>query len=204
MQIELLFITPEATKLIEKAGRTSYMSHFRITEDSHKAFCKKLIDLGHESPLEHAYATFSISGISRACSHQLVRHRLASYTQKSQRHTEEKDFPTYTPPSIANEVSGWQTYSRAIDHCKEAYKSLVAMGIPWEDARMVLPNAQTTDIVMTANFREWRHVIKLRVSKDAQMEIRFLIYRILEILIEKYPSIFEDLIKPEEEVFDSE
>jgi len=193
MKIELLDITENAMKLIEKTNNSSFMPNHDISVNSDQIFCKKLIKMGYEVPFEHCKATFLISKISRACSHQLIRHRIASYSQRSQKYTQESDYPTYTPPSIANNGITWSIYKRAIDKSTEAYKKLISKGIPWEEARLILPNCQITELIMTANFREWRHIIKLRIKNKDQSEIQFLAFRILEILTEKYPDIFEDL-----------
>ncbi|MCK4255441.1 FAD-dependent thymidylate synthase, partial [candidate division WOR-3 bacterium] len=103
MKVELLSITPDAEKLIEKAGRTSHLSFEKQGKDTEKKFIKMIIKLGHESVLEHAYATFRISGVSRALTHQLVRHRLCSYTQQSQRYVSESNFNYIEPESIKND-----------------------------------------------------------------------------------------------------
>ncbi len=193
MIVELMVMTPNAIKLIELAGRTSYKSFDKISENSGEVFVRRLIDMGHLSVLEHAYATFKIKGISRSCSHQLVRHRLCSFTQQSQRYVSAKDFEYATPYSLHDNEEGSHIFRRAMSNAKEAYKNLINLKIPWEDARAVLPNATTTEIVISANFRQWRHVIKMRQDPAAQYEIMDLTRRILKILTDHYPTIFSDL-----------
>ena len=206
MQVELLSITSDAEKIIEKAGRICYASEDKITEDSYIRFIKNLIKNGHTSVLEHASATFKISEISRVCSHQLVRHRLASYSQKSQRYIKEDSFDFVIPPSIkeldlkdnleygSNNSNRTTIYYGIMWQIQEIYNRLIEYGIPKEDARFILPNACTTEIVMTMNFRQWRHFLKTRLDKHAQWEIRDLAKNILQILKKNSPIVFEDLI----------
>ena len=191
MLVELWQITPDAERLIERAARVSHRSEPSRTIEETRAFIRRLIRLGHESVLEHAVATFYIDGISRVCSHQLVRHRLCSFTQESQRFVECAD-EWYVPGSLrvgpAKDV-----VEDIIESAYSSYRKLVDLGIPREDARYVLPGAMLTRLVMTANFRELRHIIRLRASPQAQEEIRALAKSMLLILMEHAPSCFEDL-----------
>ncbi|MCS7280773.1 MAG: FAD-dependent thymidylate synthase [Desulfobacterota bacterium] len=193
LKVELLFITPDAERLIELAGRTAYQSFGKIKKGSHREFVRMLRRSGHHSVLEHAYATFRISGISRACSHQLVRHRLCSFTQKSQRYVDEKNFSYVLPPSIEENSEAKKVFEEFMETAKKTYVRLKELGIKNEDARFVLPNATETEIVLTANFRELRHIISLRKAESAQWEIRKVAEEMLKILKEHAPSVFEDL-----------
>jgi len=139
MKVELLNITKDAEKLIELAGRTAYQSQERITENSASEFIKKLIKMGHTSVCEHASATFLINDISRACSHQLVRHRLASYTQKSQRYVNEESFSYVIPESIKNDGRALDIYLQSMELLDQYYKYLHELKIPKEDCRFLLP-----------------------------------------------------------------
>lgn len=135
---------------------------------------------GHMSVFEHASLTWKIEGISRACSHQLVRHRLASYTQVSQRYTripaKSGDDSWYvTPPSL----KGDEAYARAMSHCADSYLGMLGCGIRPEDARFILPEATKTDLVVTMNLREFIHFYGLRSDEHAQWEIRELAERML-------------------------
>ncbi|MGC8943271.1 MAG: FAD-dependent thymidylate synthase [Caldisericia bacterium] len=194
MKVELIYITPDPEKVIEKAGRISHQSFDKETPDSHIKFIRMLIKLGHISVLEHAVASFKISGVSRSLTHQLVRHRIASYTQKSQRYVDESTFDYVIPDTIKKNEVALNLYKDFMNSCKETYKKLKELGIPKEDARFILPNATKTEIVLTANLREFRHMISLRGSKEAQWEIRRLFIEILKILKEKAPTVFEDFI----------
>lgn len=198
MKVELLSITPDAEKLIETAGRISHLSYDKQTEDSYKEFIKRIIKLGHFSILEHAYATFKISEISRACSHQLVRHRICSFTQQSQRYVDESNFEYIIPDSVRNNLKAYELFTDFVNKAKSVYIELLKLGIKKEDARYVLPNATTTQIIMTANFREWRHIIELRGNINSQWEIRRIMIEILKILKSYAPNCFEDFEVDEE------
>jgi thymidylate synthase (FAD) len=176
--------------LIEHAGRVCYRS--KATGDPAR-FVQARIREGHESIIEHGSATFEISGISRACSHQVVRHRLASYSQESQRYVDMVDPEFVIPPSIARDVEAMHIWRCHVEEIKNAYLNLRDLGIRKEDARFVLPNATATRIVMSANFREWRHFIKVRSDPAAQWEIREIARRVLQILGIVVPSVFQDL-----------
>ena len=198
MRVELLFITPNAEKLIESAGRTSYLSFDKQGKNTEKKFIRMLIKRGHYSVLEHAYATFRISGVSRVFTHQLVRHRLCSFTQQSQRRVDESNFKYIEPPSIKNKPEAHNIFNEFMEYARKTYKKLIEIGIPKEDARYVLPNATESQIVITANLREWRHIIELRGSPDAQWEIRKAAIEILKILKKHAPTVFEDFEIDEE------
>lgn len=200
MRVELLFITPNAEKLIEETGRTSYLSFDRKGKDTEKTFIRMLIKNGHFSVLEHAYATFRISGVSRAFTHQLVRHRLCSYTQQSQRYVDESNFNYVEPNSIKNNSNAHSLFAKFIEDAKKVYAELQKLGVKNEDARFVLPNAVESQIVVTANLREWRHIIELRGSLDAQWEIRNAAIKILKILKKHAPTVFEDFKIDEESI----
>lgn len=195
MNIRLLAITPDSEKLIEHAGRICWRTTLSPTQAGAARFIKALIDRGHLSVIEHPSATFEINGISRACSHQLVRHRLASYSQESQRYVDMSS-PEWVLPSAIVENSQarviWDGIARDV---KDAYQALRDLGIRKEDARFTLPNATATRIVVTMNFRQWRHFFRMRCDKHAQWEIREVANSILTILYGEAPSVFEDLYK---------
>ena len=193
MRIELLHITPNAEKVIEKAGRTSYQSFEKQTETSYKSFVKMLIRNKHESVLEHATVSFRISGISRALTHQLVRHRLCSFTQQSQRYVNEKNFNYIEPDEIRSNPMAHDIYIELMEQIRNRYSQLRDLGIKKEDARFILPNSTESEIIMTANLREIRHVLTLRGEKAAQWEIRRLAIEILKILKKEVPEIFQDM-----------
>ena len=192
-QVELLSITPDAEKLIEEAGRTCYLSFGKITKDSENKFIKMLIKSGHHSVFEHAYATFRIKGGSRAFTHQLVRHRLCAFSQQSQRYVSEKEFSFVIPPSIENKPEALKLFNETMETLKNNYRKLQELGIKNEDARFVLPNAVKSEIVISADLREWRHILELRCAPDAQWEIRGICNAILKILKKEAPTVFEDL-----------
>ena len=127
---------------------------------------------GHHSPFEHASFTFGVDGLSRVASHQLVRHRLASFSQQSQRYVKMDSMGVVTPPSISSNPEASALFKRQAQVAIETYKSLVAMGIPQEDARFILPHGWETRLVFTMNARELHHFYDLRLCRRAQWEIR--------------------------------
>lgn len=195
MNVKLLSITPNADKLIERAGRVCYRSSPGGVGTA--SFIQKLIKRGHLSVLEHASATFAISRVSRVFSHQNVRHRLASYSQESMRYVDVGDNMFIVPKTIENNKEALSAWLKLTPLIKNAYKHFLDLGIPKEDARFILPIATSTKLVTTMNFRSWRHFIEVRNTKEAQWEIRGVAEQILKILHKEYPCAFLDLIHPD-------
>ena len=191
LEVELIAITPDPEKVIEQAGRTCYLSFDRIEEDSDAAFIKRLLKMGHESPLEHACATFRVRNCSRAMTHQLVRHRLMSVSQQSQRYVDEDRFAYVLPQTLPPEHV--EDFHRDMKTIQKMYRKWRDRGLRKEDARFVLPNACVSEIVVSANFREWRHIFSLRLSPKAQWEIRNACLKMLTILKQRAPACFEDI-----------
>jgi thymidylate synthase (FAD) len=190
-EVELIAITPNAEKVIEEAARTCYLSFDKIGEDSEKDLIHRLIKLGHESPLEHAYATFRIKNCSRAMTHQLVRHRLMAISQQSQRYVNEEHFEYVIPEAIPQEYI--DDFRKDMNAIQQMYSKWRDRGLRKEDARYVLPNACMSEIVVSANFREWRHILKTRLSMKAQWEIRNICTAIRQILYQNAENCFEDI-----------
>lgn len=196
MEVDLLSVTENAERLIAEAARVSRRKDgLSWSVDKDRETIRQLISSGHESVLEHASATFLVEGISRACLAQLTRHRLASFTVESQRYVNALAVNPWVAVVVPRTVKGLQydVFLKAVTSAQEAYRELVELGVPIEDARYVLPQAMPTRLVVTANFREWRHIIRLRRAQDAQWEIRELARLIQEILVKEAPSVFEDL-----------
>jgi len=191
VEVELIAITHDPEKVIEEAGRTCYVSFDRMDDTSEKDFIKRLLKMGHESPLEHASATFRIRNCSRAMTHQLVRHRMMSVSQQSQRYVSEESFTYVLPETIPSDQVADFHHDMTI--IQEMYDKWRSRGLRKEDARFVLPNACTSEIVVTANFREWRHIFSVRLSPKAQWEIRAACIRMLEILKRQAPTSFADI-----------
>jgi len=174
MNVELIAVThylrgdgtPE--ELLEHAGRICYQSEGRGEPGK---FLRARVAEGHESIIEHASASFEISGISRACSHQLVRHRIASYSQESQRYVDMSEPEWALPPDVLESEAAMEVWDDFAREVKEAYRVLRELGIRKEDARFVLPNAAATRIIVTMNFRELLHFFRIRISGAAQWEI---------------------------------
>ncbi len=192
LTVELIAVTPAPERVIEQAGRTCYLSFDRMEEDSHGGFVRRLIKMGHESPLEHASATFRIRNCSRAMTHQLVRHRLMSVSQQSQRYVDEEGFEYVVPQSMPAEFL--DDFHQDMKTIQEMYQKWRQRGLRKEDARFVLPNACTSEIVVSANFREWRHIFKLRTSAKAQWEIREACRAMLALLKGHAATCFDDIL----------
>lgn len=178
--------------IIEYAGRLCYASTDKL--GTNPLFISSRIKQGHETILEHCSAVFEISGISRSCSHQLVRHRIASYSQQSMRYCLVSNNECVIPDSIKENEYAFIYAIQHFKQAKKAYAIMLEQGIPKQDARFLLPIAITTKLIMSANFREWRHIIKLRTHKASQWEIREVATQILHILNEYAPSVFCDLM----------
>jgi thymidylate synthase (FAD) len=179
-----------AEELLEHAGRTCYRSE---PKGDPGRFLQSRIREGHESIVEHASVTFEISGISRACSHQLVRHRLASYSQESQRYVDMSAPEFVVPPSVVEDPQAQVVWDEFMGRVAETYHRLRELGVRKEDARFVLPNATATRIVVTMNFRSLRHFFSVRGDKAAQWEIRALALEMLRKVYPLAPSVFADL-----------
>jgi len=152
-----------------------------------------IVKAGHGSVLEHCCFTFSIEGISRACSHQLVRHRIASYSQQSQRYVKGDKFGYVIPPEIEKREDLKKVFDEHMRNTRTLYNTLILCGMKKEDARYLLPNATTTNIVVTMNARELLHFIELRTSPRAQWEIREMANKMLEQAKEVAPVIFGEI-----------
>ncbi len=221
MKVTLLTHTPDPEKLIASAAKLCYSSSDvatlmdNLTDEKIKEFIDMLNAIGHESPMEHASFTFAVEGISRACSHQLVRHRIASYSQKSQRYVDENDFEYVTPPSVLADDRTKEQYDIQMKHIANAYvrlrnalvdyhkNTLIADGhseksalsaakkLANEDARFLLPNACETKIVVTMNVRSLFNFFKHRCCNRAQWEIRAVACEMLRLCCEVAPNIFK-------------
>ena len=192
--VELLWITPNALQTIEISGRVCYKSEDKITQDSATTFVKMIKQRGHESVVEHACASFRIV-CDRGVSHEIVRHRIASYSQESTRYC------NYSKDKFGNEISvieppiktpqAYAAWSHSVHAAERDYQAMISAGESPQIARSVLPNCLKTEIVMTANFREWLHFIDLRTSSAAHPQMREVALMIQAILAKECPEIFE-------------
>ena len=195
MQVKLLNWTPEPENTVAAAARLCY-SNASVAElvdkmqgAEAKKLIEKLVEMGHLSPLEHASFTFGIQEVSRALTHQLVRHRIASYSQKSQRYVKEDNFNFVIPPSIADNPTARQEYLRIMEKIRRAYSQLAAVADK-EDARYVLPNACHTSIIVAMNCRSLLNFFEHRCCSRAQWEIRQLAWQMLALVKEQAPALF--------------
>jgi thymidylate synthase (FAD) len=199
MNVILIEHTPNPEETIALAARLCYsptsISDLRskLGASDIQAFLDKIMSLGHHSVLEHASFTFGIEGISRVTSHQLVRHRIASFSQQSQRYVSHAEhFTSIMPDSIAENTDARQIFAFMSETVHKAYSQLVDMGIPPEDARYILPNATETKLIMTMNARELQHFFALRCCQRAQWEIREMAVEMLRLVKKVAPVIFRE------------
>ena len=196
-KVELLYYTPEPEISCATAARLCYskvgISELRkkmSLEDARKLL-RKIISMGHFSTLEHAIFTFGIEGVSRAMTHQLVRHRIASYNQQSQRYVKLNEFSFIVPKTIKAKEELYREYLDIMQKCHSFYNKLLNENIPAQDARFVLPNACETKIVVTMNARSLYNFFEKRCCNRAQWEIRAVANKMLELCKKVAPVLFE-------------
>jgi len=195
---EIIAFTPNLEEVIELAGRVCYKSEDKICQGSAHKFVSKIRSLNHESVLEHGSITVKFI-CDRGVSHELVRHRVASYSQESTRYCNYTDGKfdgelTVIKPCYWEESSvGYSTWNLAMEQAKSNYQFLIRSGATAQEARAVLPNSLKTEIVMTANPREWRHVISMRSAKAAHPQMQELMIPLKECFARHWPSLFGDL-----------
>ena len=195
MNIKLINHTPDPDRTVAAAARLCYspVGVEQITEKMSDGdiqnFLGKLIEIGHFSPVEHVSFTFAAEGVSRALSHQLVRHRIASYSQQSQRYVKMDGFAYVVPPSVQKDPEAMGVFTRTMEEINEAYKRLAGV-VQHEDARYVLPNACETKIVFTFNCRSLYNFFEHRCCERAQWEIRRLAYQMLGEVKKVAPLLF--------------
>lgn len=203
MHVELLYHTPDPERAIATAARLCYAPvgaaelMETMPEERVRSVLSTIMGSGHFSTLEHASYTFAVDGVSRALTHQLVRHRIASFNQQSQRYVRFADgVATVKPESVAASEEASAVFDQAIAAAVEAYGKLLDAGVPAEDARYLLPNAAETKIVITMNVRELLHFFSLRCCNRAQWEIREMAWKMLELARPTAPYIFADAGAP--------
>lgn len=188
----------EIIGLLELAARTCYKSEDQIAQGTAEDFLKRLLKTGHESVIEHVSATVRLV-CDRGVSHEIVRHRLCSFSQESTR------YANYSKAKFGNEITvirpffwdqgsdKFKEWKRAMEMCEKAYLNLIEMGAKAQEARSVLPNSLKTDIVVTANMREWRHIFKLRCSKASHPQMRQSMLPLLAEFNKRIPVLYETL-----------
>lgn len=198
LKVKLIAHTPDADKLVAAAAKLCYAKSDvdtlldNLTTDKVESFIKRLADLGHESPIEHASYTFAVEGVSRALLAQLTRHRIASYSVQSQRYVDKSEFDYVIPPSIAADTRLTEEFRATMHELALYYNDLVErFNIPNEDARFVLPNACDTRIIFTMNARSLHNFFRLRCCNRAQWEIRAMADEMLRLCREVSPVLFK-------------
>lgn len=198
MMVKLVRHTPEPERTVAMSARLCYSPigaaqlEEKISDEQAAKLVRKLVSMGHLSTLEHVTFTFAIEGVSRVLTHQLVRHRIASYSQQSQRYVKEHDFETIVPASIASKPEAKAKFDKLMTEIQAMYDEFIALDIPAEDARYILPNATETKIVCTFNARSLLNFFSLRCCTRAQWEIRALANEMLRQCQEVAPVIFEN------------
>ena len=183
---------------IERAGRTCYKSEGRITADSAAGFVRRVVNSGHHSVIEHCSITVKFI-CDRGVSHELVRHRLASYSQESTRYANYskdrfgRELTVIKPTFWPEDSSAYREWHEAMKAAEAHYMRLIETGAQPQEARSVLPNSLKTEIIMTCNIREWRHVFELRCTPQAQLQIREIMLSLMEQFHERIPVLFDDL-----------
>lgn len=188
----------EALKLIEVAGRTCYKSEDRITEGSAEKFAKMIVNLGHYSVIEHATASIKFI-TNRGVTHELVRHRMASYSQESTRYVRYSGGMQFIKP-VWWDDEGYtkeqkDIWEGAMESAEKSYLDALEKGDKPEQAREILPNSIKTEIIVTANLREWRHIFNLRCSKKSHPQIQVLMFDCLKGFAKEIPVVFDDLLE---------
>ncbi|MDO5754746.1 MAG: FAD-dependent thymidylate synthase [Tissierellia bacterium] len=213
MKVELIRYTPDGEKLIAACAKLCYSKSGAtdieegLSPEKTKAFLDRLVEMGHESPLEHVSFTFAVEGVSRTLTHQLVRHRLASYSQQSQRYVKVDDFQYIVPPAIRKNKKAYEIYQKHMEQSMAAYDQIVHIleeeymeksgkdekqveKVSIEDARYVFPNGTETKIVFTMNARSLMNFFRHRCCNRAQWEIRELAIQVLNQVQNIYPTLF--------------
>jgi len=199
--VNLISMPENPLKTIYTACRTCYSAEYPVNiweadtdEEKMLKLVKKVLTSGHHSTIEHCQYVFTISGVSRACTHQLVRHRHMSFSQKSQRYVTEKGQFEYITPDTIKKAGLEAEYDDFMAKTAEFYEKMISQGIPAEDARFVLPNAATSSLVASLNLREMFHLANIRLCTNAQHEIRIMVKKMCDIVAEKEEWLSEYLV----------
>lgn len=199
--VNLISMPQNMLKTIYVACRTCYSADYPVNiwendaeDEKMLKLVKKVLASGHHSTIEHCQYVFTISGVSRACTHQLVRHRHMSFSQKSQRYVTEKGQFEYITPNTIKKAGFESEYDEFMGKISEFYEKMINQGIPAEDARFILPNAATSSLVASLNLREFIHLAHIRLCTNAQHEIRVMVKKMCDLAIEKDPWLAEYLV----------
>jgi thymidylate synthase (FAD) len=198
LTVKMIAHTTQAERVVAVAAKLCYSASSAEElldglDDGHiGGFLAKLRASGHVSPFEHASFTFAVEGVSRVTTHQLVRHRIASFSQQSQRYVAARGARCVVPPEISGNGEAARVFGEAAAAAREAYEKLSELGVPREDARFILPHGLETSIIVTMNARELRHFFGLRLCRRAQWEIRGVARMMLSLAAAEAPRLFDD------------
>jgi thymidylate synthase (FAD) len=198
LAVKMIAHTTQAERVVAAAAKLCYSASsvgelFDGLDDGNVGgFLAKLRDSGHLSPFEHASFTFAVEGVSRVATHQLVRHRIASFSQQSQRYVAMRGAECVVPPEISRNAEAARVFGESLAAAREAYEKLSALGVQREDARFILPHGLETSIIVTMNARELLHFFGLRLCRRAQWEIRDVARAMLSLAAAEAPRLFGD------------
>jgi thymidylate synthase (FAD) len=196
-EVHLIAFTPQPARVVASAAKLCYSPSKAsdifdgLDAAAVRDFLKKLRSVGHLSPFEHASFTFAADGLSRVASHQLVRHRIASFSQQSQRYVRISVPEAVAPPSVSAIPEAASIFESQLKSAADAYGRLISLGVPKEDARFILPHGAATSLILTMNARELHHFFSLRLCRRAQWEIRDLAGKMLALAIEAARELFD-------------
>ena len=197
------FITPidadTVMKRLELIGRVCYKSEDKITDGSAEKFLRNIIRRGHESILEHCSFTVRFT-VDRGVSHEIVRHRMASFAQESTRYVKYDEVTFIKPCYLGDDTPAYHSWCAAMYVAENSYRQMIDYGCVPQEARAVLPTSTKTELIMTANIREWRHFLRLRCSRAAHPQMREVAMMLLRMCMEKMPVLFEDVYGEVEDV----
>lgn len=197
MHVELIGYTKDAEQIVAAAIRQCYSPSGakdlkkKIPPEKRAKLIRQVVSSDHTSTIEHVSFTFAIEGVSRVLTHELVRHRIASYSHQSQRYVSAENFQYIIPPTVKAKKEALKKFEQIITEDQKVYNQLLEIGIPKEDARFVIPNAIETKIVVTMNARSLFNFLKRRMCNRAQWEIRTLAYKMHALLMKVAPNIFQ-------------
>ena len=198
LTVKMIAHTTQAERVVAAAAKLCYSASpvgelfDGLDGERIGGFLAKLRASGHLSPFEHAGFTFAVEGVSRVATHQLVRHRIASFSQRSQRYVATRDTNCVVPPEISQNEEAARVFGESAAASQAAYEKLSALGIPREDARFILPHGYETAIIVTMNARELLHFFGLRLCRRAQWEIRGVARMMLSLAASEAPKLFDD------------
>ncbi len=191
--LKIIFAPEGALEIVNKAYRICYESEAKEKPGTREDFIKGFLRVKHESPIEHIGVIFELTGVSRACTQQIERHRIGSYNERSLRYVDATNIECVTPVGIEKNPEALKLYNQVVSKAKSTYKKLLELGVKKEDARACLPLSTTSHLLFTYNLRQIRHFLSERLSPRAQREVRLVATLMYQYMEDLYPWLVEDL-----------